>query len=419
MLVKAVLAAVLAPVAVTAQLHQLAVNAGLEYFGIAVGESAVQQDSAYRNIVNDKREFGQLVPENGQKWDSTEPNQGQFNYRNADIVPNVAKQNGQLLRCHALVWHSQLPGWVNSGSWNRQTLQSVMEVHINNVMGHFKGACYHWDVINEAINDDGTWRPSPFYNTFGTDFFALSFRLAKAADPNTKLYYNDYNLEYNQAKTDKAVELVRIVQAAGAPIDGVGFQGHLIVGSTPSRSALSTTLRRFTSLGVEVAYTEIDIRHPSVPSSASARVTQANDYANVVGSCLDVAGCVGITIWGFTDKYSWVPGTFPGTGEALIYDNNFNKKPAWTSISSLLAASAKPTGGQPITTLTTSTRSAIITPPPTTTTTTTPAAPTTTPGSGPEQTRWGQCGGNGWQGPTRCQSPYTCQVLNPWYSQCL
>ena len=88
-----------------------------------------------------------------------------------------------------------------------------MEVHIDNVMKHYKGQCYAWDVINEAINDDGTWRPSPFYNTFGTDFLALSFKIAKAADPDTKLYYNDYNLEYNAAKTDRAVDLVKIIQA--------------------------------------------------------------------------------------------------------------------------------------------------------------------------------------------------------------
>ena len=107
----AILAAVLAPVAVTAQLHNLAVGAGLKYFGIAVGESAVGSDSTYRALVNNKNEFGQLVPENGQKWDSLEPSRGNFNYQQGDIVPNVAKANGQLLRCHALVWHSQLPGW--------------------------------------------------------------------------------------------------------------------------------------------------------------------------------------------------------------------------------------------------------------------------------------------------------------------
>ena len=111
MQITAVLFAVLAPVAVTAQLHNLAVNAGLKYFGIAVGEGQVNSDSTYRALVNNKNEFGQLVPENGQKWDSLEPSRGNFNYNNGDIVPNVAKANGQLLRCHALVWHSQLPGW--------------------------------------------------------------------------------------------------------------------------------------------------------------------------------------------------------------------------------------------------------------------------------------------------------------------
>jgi len=293
-----------------------------------------------------------------------------------------------------------------------------METHINNVMGHYKGQCYAWDVLNEAVNDDGAWRDSVFLRTFGTDYFPLSFNLAKKADPDTKLYYNDYNLEYNGAKTNKVVELVDIVQKAGAPIDGVGFQGHLIVGSTPSRANLATTLRRFTSKGVEVAYTELDIRHSSMPPSSSAQVTQGNDYANVVGSCLDVQGCVGVTVWSFTDKYSWIPSTFPGTGDALIYDSQMRKKAAWTSVSSVLAARA--TGAPaPGTTLSTATRVSTTSQAPITTSTSQVVVPTPTPQPGPEQTRWGQCGGNGWSGPTRCQSPYTCTVLNPWYHQCL
>jgi endo-1,4-beta-xylanase len=292
-----------------------------------------------------------------------------------------------------------------------------METHINNVMGHYKGQCYAWDVVNEAVSDSGGWRDSVFLRTFGTDYFPLSFNLAKKADPDTKLYYNDYNLEYNQAKTDYAVDLVKIVQAAGAPIDGVGFQGHLIVGSTPSRANLATTLKRFTALGVEVAYTELDIRHSSLPASSQASVTQGNDYANVVGSCLDVDGCIGVTVWGFTDKHSWIPSTFPGEGDAMIYDSNYNKKPAWTSISSVLAAAA--TGNPPAssTTLITVTTTPTVTPTVTPTSTSTSAA--STPTGGATQTRWGQCGGNGWQGPTRCESPWTCKKQNDWYSQCL
>ncbi|KAL2179689.1 glycoside hydrolase family 10 protein [Thermothelomyces heterothallicus CBS 202.75] len=410
---KAFWAALLAP-AVSGQLNDLAVRAGLKYFGTALSESVINSDAQYAAILSDKSMFGQLVPENGMKWDATEPSRGQFNYASGDITANTAKKNGQGMRCHTMVWYSQLPSWVSSGSWTRDSLTSVIETHMNNVMGHYKGQCYAWDVINEAINDDGnSWRDNVFLRTFGTDYFALSFNLAKKADPDTKLYYNDYNLEYNQAKTDRAVELVKMVQAAGAPIDGVGFQGHLIVGSTPTRSQLATALQRFTALGLEVAYTELDIRHSSLPASSSALATQGNDFANVVGSCLDTAGCVGVTVWGFTDAHSWIPNTFPGQGDALIYDSNYNKKPAWTSISSVLAAKA--TGAPPASSSTTLVT--ITTPPPASTTAS--SSSSATPTSVPTQTRWGQCGGIGWTGPTQCESPWTCQKQNDWYSQCL
>uniref|UniRef100_A0A0B7JME7 Beta-xylanase n=1 Tax=Bionectria ochroleuca TaxID=29856 RepID=A0A0B7JME7_BIOOC len=296
--------------AASGQLHDLAVKAGLEFFGTALGESHTS-DSAYISLGTDSNEFGQLTPENGQKWDSTEPSRGQFSYTSGDIVPGIAAANGQILRCHTLTWHSQLPSWVSSGGFSYSDLQSIIETHIANVVGHYAGACHHWDVVNEAADDSGNWRSSVFYDTMGTDFLAISFNAAKAADPSAKLYLNDYNLEYNGAKTDR---------------------GHLIVGSTPSRSSLATALRRFTALGLEVAYTELDIRHSSLPPSDSALVTQGNDFANVVGSCLDVDGCVGVTVWGVTDKYSWIPDTFPGQGAALLYDDNLAKKPAWTSV---------------------------------------------------------------------------------------
>ncbi|KAK0624418.1 glycoside hydrolase superfamily [Immersiella caudata] len=415
----ALLTALLAPAVVTAQLHDLATRAGLLYFGTAVGESASQQDQAYRRIIDDKSEFGQVVPENGQKWESTQPSQGRFTFTQGDITANIARQNGQYLRCHTLVWHSQLPNWVRSGSWNRQTLTAVMESHIANVMRHYLGQCYAWDVLNEAVDDSGQWRDSVFLRVFGTDYFPLSFNLAKKYDTETKLYYNDYNLEYNGAKTTKTVELVQIIQRAGAPIDGVGFQAHLVVGSTPSRTNLATTLRRFTSMGVDVAYTELDIRHENtpLPAPASAQITQGNDYANVVGSCLDVDRCVGVTVWGYTDKYSWIPGTFPGTGDALLYNSNFQKKAAWTSVSSVLAAAAT---RPPSTTLSTSARptTAITTNTPNPTTPVTQPTPTVVQPV-QEQARWGQCGGQGWNGPTRCQAPYTCTFSNNWYSQCL
>ncbi|KAK1454468.1 glycosyl hydrolase family 10 [Colletotrichum cuscutae] len=405
---KAVFAVLLGSGLVSAQLNTLAVRAGLKYFGTAVDERRTTTDAAYMAIVNNTAEFGSLVPENGQKWAYTEPTQNTFSYTSGDIIPNIAKANGQILRCHTLTWHSQLPNWVSSGSWTAATLTAVINTHISNVLKHYLGQCYAWDVVNEAAADDGSWRTSVFYTVLGTDYLPISFRAARAADPNAKLYYNDYNLEYNGAKTNRVYEAVTIVQNAGAPIDGVGFQGHLIVGSTPGRSALATALRRFTALGLEVAYTELDIRHSSLPASSAALVTQGNDYANVVGSCLDVAGCVGVTIWGFTDKYSWIPETFSGAGDALLWDASFNKKPAYTSVSSVLAAAA--TGAVPTTT---SRATTLIT------TTTSAAATTSSAASGAGQVRWGQCGGIGWTGPTTCQSPYVCTKANDYYSQCL
>ncbi|KAF5544858.1 endo-1,4-beta-xylanase [Fusarium napiforme] len=336
---KTTLLGLLASSPVSAQLHSLAQAAGLKYFGSAV-DNGYLSDAPYSKLADDVEEFGQLVPENGQKWETVEPKQGDFVYTTADVVPDLAKKNGQILRCHALTWHSQLPKWVSDGAFSAEELTEVIEAHIANVVEHYKGDCYAWDVVNEAIDDSAEWRDSVFSRTLGTDFLGISFKAARKADPAAKLYYNDYNLEQNGAKTDKAVELVKLLQKEGAPIDGVGFQGHLIVGKTPSRSELAATFKRFTDLNVEVAITELDIRHESVPATAAQLKTQGDEYADVVGACLDTKGCVGVTVWGITDKYSWIPGVFKGNGEALLYTDDYEKKPAWTSVSSLLAAAA-------------------------------------------------------------------------------
>jgi len=160
------------------------------------------------------------------------------------------------------------------------------------------------------------------------------------ADPGAKLYYNDFNLEYNGNKTNGALQIVRMLQNAGMRIDGVGFQAHMNVGGTPSRQQIAAVLQRFTSLGLEVALTELDIAQKRLPPNATAVAQQARDYVSMVGGCLDTPKCVGVVVWEFTDKYSWIPGVQPGEGAACLYDENLQKKPAYTSVSSLLAAAA-------------------------------------------------------------------------------
>jgi endo-1,4-beta-xylanase len=212
-------------------------------------------------------------------------------------------------------------------------------------MTHYAGQCYAWDVVNEALNEDGTFRESVFLTTLGETYIPLSFAVAAAADPTTKLYYNDFNLETSPAKAAGALQIVQIVQATGARIDGVGFQAHLNVGQTPSRVELAALLGRFAALGVEVAYTELDVAHTRLPVSEVDRQQQAVDYVAAVGSCLDVPACVGVTVWQFTDRYSWVPSTFPGKGEACLYDEEYGKKPAYEAVLGLLREAAAANAG--------------------------------------------------------------------------
>jgi len=332
----------------TAQgLHSLFVAAGKLYWGTAI-ETNNFNDSAYLAIANNRNEFGMYVPENSQKWEEIQPALTDFEFTNPDAVLARARANGQMFRCHTLTWHSQLPAFVANGTWTRDTLAAVIVAHITNVMTHYRGLCYAWDVVNEALNDNGTFRNSVFFRTLGTDFIPLSFAAASRADPSARLYYNDFNLETSPRKAAAAVRIVQLVQAANIPIHGLGFQAHFRVGQTPNRTSLIATQNLFTTLGLEVAFSELDIAHLSLPPNSTSIQRQSDDYVTVVSACLAVPKCVGITLWQFTDKYSWIPSTFPGLGDACLYTSNFTKKPAYSAVSSFLqsvVATAAPAQG--------------------------------------------------------------------------
>lgn len=242
----------------------------------------------------------------------------------------------------------------------------------------------------------------------GPEYIPIAFETAALYDPTVKLYYNDYNIEYAGAHATAALNLVSSLKARGIKIDGVGLEGHFIVGSTPSLSTLEASLKAFTALGVEVAYTEIDIRFTSLPPTTAGLAQQATDYVNVVNACLAVTDCIGITIWDFTDKYSWIPSTFPGEGDACLWNADYTVKPAYYSVISALGGSVAAVTS---TTLATSTTKATAT---TTATGSSSTCSTLTP-------EWGQCGGYPGQfnGCTTCASPYVCHFYSVYYSQCL
>ncbi|KIJ66930.1 glycoside hydrolase family 10 protein [Hydnomerulius pinastri MD-312] len=309
-------------------LNNLAKAAGKVYFGSATDNSELT-DNPYVTILNQTSEFGQLTPANSMKWDATEPTRGQFTFSGGDQIVALAKGTGKVVRGHNCVWYNQLPSWVTSGNFDAATLTSIIQTHCSTLVGHYKGQMYAWDVINEPFNDDGTWRSDVFYNTLGTTYVSIALQAARAADPNAKLYINDYNIEGTGAKSTAMVNLVKSLQASGVPIDGIGVQAHLIVGEVPS--TLQANLQQFAALGVDVAITELDIRM-TLPATTALLTQQQKDYQTVIAACKAVSRCVGVTVWDYTDKYSWVPSTFSGQGEACPWDQNLAKKPAYSGI---------------------------------------------------------------------------------------
>ncbi|GAA2390206.1 endo-1,4-beta-xylanase [Streptomyces glaucosporus] len=320
----------------TATLGELAEAKG-RYFGSATDNPELS-DTRYTQILGS--EFGQITVGNTMKWQYTEPSRGRFDYTAAEEIVDLAESNGQSVRGHTLVWHNQLPSWV--GDVPAGELLDVMRNHITHEVDHFKGRLIHWDVVNEAFEEDGSRRQSVFQQKIGDSYIAEAFKAARAADPDAKLYYNDYNIEGIGPKSDAVYEMVKSFKARGVPIDGVGMQAHLIAGQVPA--SIQRNIQRFADLGVDVALTELDIRM-TLPRTAAKDAQQADDYGAVVRACLAVSRCVGITLWDYTDKYSWVPSVFPGEGAALPWDENFAKKPAYHAIAAALSGGGPAPGG--------------------------------------------------------------------------
>jgi endo-1,4-beta-xylanase len=287
------------------------------YFGAAIAAGKLG-DSTYTRILN--TEFNAVTPENEMKWDATEPSQGRFSYTNGDRILNQGLSNGSKVRGHALLWHAQQPGWAQSLSGS--ALRNAAINHVTQVATHYKGKIYAWDVVNEAFADGGSGgrRDSNLQRT-GNDWIEAAFRAARAADPNAKLCYNDYNTDGINAKSTGIYNMVRDFKSRGVPIDCVGFQSHL---GTGIDSTYQANLKRFADLGVDVQITELDVEQGG---------NQANIYSTVTRACLAVSRCTGITVWGIRDTDSWRTGANP-----LLFDGSGNKKAAYTAVLNALSA---------------------------------------------------------------------------------
>jgi endo-1,4-beta-xylanase len=290
---------------------------GKKYIGIATDGNTIGKPAIKSLMVAN---FGQVTPENSMKWDATEGTEGKLNLNGANTLVDFATQNKMLIRGHTTVWHSQLPAWVSQIK-DKAKLEAAMVGHITRLMTAYKGKVYAWDVVNEIFNEDGSFRPSVFYNVLGEGFVATAFKAAKKADPNAKLYINDYNLDTaSYAKTKAMAAKVKQWIAAGVPIDGIGSQSHL--GGPWPIAEYPGALKSLCAAAPECAITELDIKGAS-----------ANDYKTAIGACLDIKNCVGVTVWGVSDTDSWRKSENP-----LLFNSQNQAKESYNAVCSLLGA---------------------------------------------------------------------------------
>jgi endo-1,4-beta-xylanase len=318
------------PTAQAPSLRTLAHAYGLR-IGSAVNTDALANDPRYAEILG--REFSSLTAEDSMKWARLEPAPGVYNWAAADRLVEFAQRNGQQVYGHPLVWHASLPGWLTGHKLDRAEAGTLLRRHIHDEVTRYRGKVWAWDVVNEPLLANGELRHSVWRRALGPDYVADAFRWARAADPVVRLFINDFGIEAVNPKSDALYDLVRRLKARGVPIDGVGFQTHWT--TSPLPSSFVKNLRRFAALGLDVAITEADVRIVGPPTGRKLKA-QAAVYGQALRACLSVVRCVSFTVWGFTDKYSWVPGVQADAGAACLFDEKFRAKPAYAAIAAAL-----------------------------------------------------------------------------------
>ncbi|MEU8298057.1 endo-1,4-beta-xylanase [Micromonospora sp. NPDC048909] len=290
--------------------------------GSAVDGRRLAADQQYRETL--AANFNAVTAENVMKWASLEPRRGEYDWTAADRLVEFAHAHGQAVYGHTLVWHASVPSWVTD-DWSAERLRALMREHIVTVVTRYRGKVWAWDVVNEALNEDGTLRDNIFLRKLGPGYIADAFRWAYEADPDARLFINDYGAEGRSKKADALLGLVRDLRARGVPVHGVGFQSHLRADQAPT--GIVGNLQRFADLGVSVAITELDVR-VKLPATPEKLVSQALLYQHMLTTCLAVSTCESFTLWGFSDGSSWIGAHFPGYGAACVYDREFRPKPA-------------------------------------------------------------------------------------------
>ena len=309
------------------------------YMGVAIPPSFIDNQKKADLI---KRHFNSVTAENDMKWSYLQPTEGNYTFTNADKIIAFAQANDMKVRGHCLCWHNQVPAWIFKDGTSTATKELVLQrlrTHITTVITHFKDKVYAWDVVNEAIDDGySTYRASQWYTICGEDYIFEAFKAARAADPEAKLFYNDYTAIY-PTKRDKIYDLLVKLKAQNL-VDGIGLQGHWNI-SYPASSLIDDALNKYKTLGLQIQVTEMDVSvytsnsDPESPYSASLAQQQTIAYKRYFLAFRNFKDAItGITFWGLADDNTWLD-NFPVKGRKnypLLFDGNLDPKPAYFEV---------------------------------------------------------------------------------------
>ncbi len=321
--------------------------------GTAVRPSLFSEN-AYASTL--AREFTMVEPEDAMKWRALHPDANTYDFRQGDEVVRFAQAHQMKVRGHCLVWDHDNPDWLARGNFTTKHLSRLLRQHITRVMKHYAGQVFAWDVINEALDENGNVRDSIWYNKPGIGlsgqgpaYIEQVFRWAHKADPHALLFYNEaegegWN-EERRRKSDAIYAMLKDFTRRGVPIDGVGLQMHvptIELDAATIATNLSANIARLTAFGLQVHITELDV---ALPLDARGEpqpedlVREADLYRGIVRACLNNRNCTAIQTWGFTDKYSWIGSHSRHTrGQGLLFDRTYQPKSAYRAVSEELSA---------------------------------------------------------------------------------
>jgi endo-1,4-beta-xylanase len=305
------------------------------YIGAAVSPYYFA-DPAYARQLG--QQFNMIAAENSLKWDVVHPEPNVYDFSQGDAMVAFARAKNMQIFAHVLVWDLQMPTWVTEGKHSRSEWIQILCTHIKTVVGHYRGQIYAWDVVNEAVNKDGTLRNTFWMQKIGPEHIAMAFQWAREADPYARLFYNDFDGEGLNTKSQAIYMLVRSLRENGIPIDGVGLQMHVALYKTPTPQELKSNMARLADLGLEVDITEMDIRLQLSKEPDQVKLAaQAETYRQVISVCLQVENCRAFITWGLSDRFSWIPGYTGHPDAPLLFDQDGAPKPAYWAVQKQLA----------------------------------------------------------------------------------